>query len=163
MKVVKNKKRSTSFYLHFLLGLIFASAIILAGSHLPNSRIKVIDRNNVYGGRTIRINYLGDPQHWDKCLYVNDLFDGQRQIKETRFFLTEGYSRKTGCYQIINFYDQPYAGIVTTRIEHLYFMDRKGYSRKVVYFDPAANAMTTDLYDGRGNMIKRVISSNKTK
>lgn len=166
MRMIKHKRRSGSFYLHFLLGLLFASVVLLAGSRLPNSRIKVIDRNNIYGGRTISINYLGDPQHWDKCLYVNDLFDAKRNIKETRFFLTEGYSRKTGCSQIINYYDQPYSGSNMTRIEHIYLPEyalKKGFVRKVDFFDPAANAMTTDLYDGRGNMIKRVISSNMTK
>jgi len=161
MKLAKHKKRSGSFYLNFLLGLVFASVLLLAGSRLPNSRIRVIDRDNIYGGRTISISYLGDPFHWDKCLYVNDLFDGQRKIKETRFFLTEGYSRKTGCYQIINFYNQPYAGNVVTRIEHLYFQGRRGYSRKVNFFDSAADAMTTDYYDDNGDLIARKASAKK--
>lgn len=166
MKIVKHKIRQPFFYLHFLLGLVFISFLMLTGSRLPNSRVRVIDRDNIYGGRTISISYRGDPTHGDKCLYINDLFDLKRKIKETRIFLTEPYSRRTGCYKIVNYYDLPYSGGNTSRVEHFYLPEytaRKGYSRQVDFLDPATNLMTTDRYNERGNMIKRTVSSAEAK
>jgi hypothetical protein len=162
VRIIKHKIRPPFFYLHFLLGLVFISFLMLAGSRLPNSRIRVIDRNNIYGGRTISISYRGDPTHGDKCLYINDLFDLKKKIKETRIFLTEPYSRRTGCYKIINYYNLPYSGGSTSRVEHFYrpeFAARKGYSRRVNYLDPGTNLVSTDLYNSDGKMIRRVIGA----